>query len=97
MDQSSSIIVISAVLGLLSGGGVVVLRISAFRGFVTVYFSVLIVIFLVLILQAPVIFALLGTLVTALFSFVPATGGFIIGAMFIRYMISGDDRTDETL
>jgi hypothetical protein len=97
MDSPSSIIVVSAVLGLLLGGGVVALRLSAFHGFVIVYFAVLIVMFLVLLLQAPFIFALLGTLVTALFSFVPATGGFIVGAMIIRYVARRNVRAEEVL
>ena len=97
MGDPSSIIVISALLGLLLGAGVLTLRFSVLHGFVIGYFAALIIIFLVLLFQAPFIFAMLGTLVTAIFSFVPATGGFIAGAMFIRYMARRDDRKEQTL
>ncbi len=84
MDNPLSIIVTSSVLGLLSGGGVVALGFSALRSFIAGYLGVLITVMLVLFLQVPFILALLGTMVIAVFSFVPATGGFVAGAMLMR-------------
>jgi hypothetical protein len=46
-------------------------------------------------LQAPFILMLLGTMAIAIFSFVPAAGGFVAGAMLmraVRLRVSGNDK-----
>jgi hypothetical protein len=95
MDNPLSIIVASAALGLLFGVSVVALGFSALRSFIASYSGVLIIVMLVLFLQAPFILALLGTMAIVVFSFVPAAGGCVAGAMLIRAARLRVGRNDE--
>ena len=76
----------AAAVGFLVGIVVARFVLSAFRIFVAGYGVVLLTTFLGYALQVPFVLAGVATLAVALYSFVPAAGGFVAGTWLVRAM-----------
>ena len=95
MGDLPATLFLAAVLGLVAGVVVVRLGFSALRGFISIYGVALVVFMLVYVSQAPFMLAMLGTLAVAVFSFVPATGGFVAGAWLARATLRQKSEASE--
>jgi hypothetical protein len=94
-----SIAVVAAELGLLIGAGSTALGFSALRSFAGAYALALLIVTAVFLSSGSFVLALLGTMAVALFSFLPAAGGCVVGARFARLAIGksgGADRDNPT-
>ena len=95
MGDIPTYIVLAAVLGLIAGAVVVLLGFSALRAFILLYPVALVVVMLLFVWKAPAVVALLATLTIALYSFIPATGGFVAGAWLARVSRKQNSETSQ--